>query len=229
MKITVYTIADDPFCKEEKEYLTTKNLQFEERNLESDRKVLEEMLALSDNFAGVPFTVVTKDDGTQLKLKGFTKEEFEEALLASKMDNISQANSDMKVPPTTEPVQPTTSTASDLPTPVPSNQMGSPVDDIPTVTPAPVTTDQPAMSQSPQPSTSQPLTPATTMADSNPQKDLEGILSTLSSSGGANEPTAPQESAPGSGQMPSPTISSPTTPAATTTPSMPSIPDFKSE
>lgn len=80
MQITVYTIKDCPFCKEEKDYLTTHNLPFTEKNVEEKKEYLEEMLKLSDNFAGVPFTEVVKDDGTKMGLKGFTKDEFDEGL-----------------------------------------------------------------------------------------------------------------------------------------------------
>ncbi|QQG44239.1 MAG: hypothetical protein HYW86_05265 [Candidatus Roizmanbacteria bacterium] len=80
MKITVYSITDCPFCKQEKEYLTSHNLQYEEKNLETNKEFLSEMLTLSNNFAGTPVTKIDKDDGQIAVLKGFTKEEFDQAL-----------------------------------------------------------------------------------------------------------------------------------------------------
>lgn len=80
MKITVYTITDCEFSKQEKEYLTANKLQFEEKNLETNKEFLTEMLAVSNNFAGTPVTKVEKDDGTIVVLKGFTKDEFDKAL-----------------------------------------------------------------------------------------------------------------------------------------------------
>jgi len=77
MKITVYTTADCQFSKAEKEYLTSHNLQYEEKDLETNKEFLTEMLAVSNNFAGTPVTRVEKDDGTIAVLKGFTKEEFD--------------------------------------------------------------------------------------------------------------------------------------------------------
>ncbi|MFH0979423.1 MAG: glutaredoxin domain-containing protein [Candidatus Roizmanbacteria bacterium] len=77
MKITVYTTADCQFSKAEKEYLTSHSLQYEEKNLETNKEFLTEMLAVSNNFAGTPVTRVEKDDGTIAVLKGFTKEEFD--------------------------------------------------------------------------------------------------------------------------------------------------------
>ena len=77
MKITVYTINDCAFSKQEKEYLNTNKLVFEEKDLETNKDFLTEMLAISNNFAGTPVTRVEKDDGTIAVLKGFTKAEFD--------------------------------------------------------------------------------------------------------------------------------------------------------
>ena len=77
MKVTVYTIKDCAFSKQEKEYLNTNKLQYVEKDLETNKDFLTEMLAVSNNFAGTPVTRVEKDDGTIAVLKGFTKEEFD--------------------------------------------------------------------------------------------------------------------------------------------------------
>ncbi|GIW64738.1 MAG: hypothetical protein KatS3mg092_0671 [Patescibacteria group bacterium] len=78
MKITIYTITDCQFSKQEKEYLKAHNLPYEEKNLETNKEFLTEMLAISNNFAGTPVTRVEKDDGVIRVFKGFTKEEFDE-------------------------------------------------------------------------------------------------------------------------------------------------------
>jgi len=80
MKITIYTVPECEFSKKEKEYLKSKNLQFEEKNLEANKDFLTEMLAVSDNFAGTPVTKLEKDDGQSVVLKGFTQSEFDDAL-----------------------------------------------------------------------------------------------------------------------------------------------------
>lgn len=78
MKITIYTISDCKFSKEEKEYLKSHNLEYEEKNLELNKEWLNEMLIVSNNFAGTPVTKIEKDDGSIRVFKGFTKEEFDE-------------------------------------------------------------------------------------------------------------------------------------------------------
>lgn len=80
MKITVYTITDCKFSQAEKQYLQSKQVQFEEKNLEANREFLTEMLNISNNFAGTPVTKIEKDDGQIIVLKGFTQDEFDKAL-----------------------------------------------------------------------------------------------------------------------------------------------------
>jgi len=77
MKITVYTITDCQYSKAEKDYLASHTLPYEEKNLETNKEFLTEMMTVSNNFAGTPVTKVEKDDGTIVVLKGFTQEEFD--------------------------------------------------------------------------------------------------------------------------------------------------------
>jgi len=81
-KITIYVTANCPFSKAEKEFLSSQNLQFVEKNVEEDNEALKEMLSLSDNFAGVPVTVLNGPKGKKV-VKGFTKEEFIKELEAT--------------------------------------------------------------------------------------------------------------------------------------------------
>lgn len=80
MKITVYTIPDCQFSKQEKDYLIANKLTYEEKNLEANREFLTEMMTLSNNFAGTPVTKIEKDDGKIEIMKGFTKDDFDKVL-----------------------------------------------------------------------------------------------------------------------------------------------------
>lgn len=144
MTVTIYTISNDQFCTAEKEYLTSKGIQFAEKNIESNREFLSEMLAASDNFSGVPFTIIVKDDGSTVKLKGFTKEEFESAL---------------------------SGVSASAPSAVDATAVSTPAS-VPVVAPV----DPTVASQPPAVSTS-----TATNGNGNVQKDLEGVLNTLSS------------------------------------------------
>lgn len=80
MQVTVYTTTTCPFCKMLKGYLTEKGIAFTEKVVDQDASLQEEMLKESEGFTGVPFTVITKDDGTKVKIKGFDKKKFDETL-----------------------------------------------------------------------------------------------------------------------------------------------------
>lgn len=133
MKITVYTISDCKFSKEEKDYLTANKLAFEEKNLETNKEFLTEMLAVSNNFAGTPVTKIEKDDGQIVVLKGFTKDEFDKALNLAPVSAPAVApvapspevKPEPKVEPKVEapspiPVAPTPEAPKEAPTPTPS-------------------------------------------------------------------------------------------------------------
>ncbi|MEK7079202.1 MAG: glutaredoxin family protein [Patescibacteria group bacterium] len=119
MKITLYTITDCPFSKQEKEYLSSHTLTFEEKNLETNREFLTEMLAVSNNFAGTPVTKVEKDDGQIAILKGFTREEFDKLLGFSVEPVKSVESAPVPVPTPVVETPPVTVDAVPTPTPVP--------------------------------------------------------------------------------------------------------------
>jgi glutaredoxin len=64
-----------------KDYLAGKNVQFEEKIVDQDEKVKEEMIAVSGGFLGVPYVVITKDDGGVEKIVGFDKGKLETLLV----------------------------------------------------------------------------------------------------------------------------------------------------
>ena len=135
MKITLYTITDCPFSKQEKEYLSSHQLTFEEKNLETNREFLTEMLAVSNNFAGTPVTKVEKDDGQIAILKGFTKEEFDKLL-----GFTDEPTKPVEVAPVVE-TPPVTVEAVPTPTPPPAPVVETPVAQPPAPPVAQVTPD----------------------------------------------------------------------------------------
>ena len=111
MKITIYTINDCVFSKQEKDFLIANKLAFEEKNLETNKEFLTEMLAVSNNFAGTPVTKIEKDDGQIVVLKGFTLEEFNKTLNltpapTSTTPKVEETHVDMQAP--VAPVAPQT-------------------------------------------------------------------------------------------------------------------------
>lgn len=201
MKITIYTIKDCAFSKQEKEYLLANKLAYEEKDLETNKDFLTEMLAISNNFAGTPVTRVEKDDGSIAVLKGFTKEEFDTTF-------------GLVATPTDTPIQPT---STDLTATPPAND--TPVPPIATETPA-VPPIQPFDVAQGKPTT----TDSTDLTDSTVTPDpLKSVMDNLQSK---SEPTAPPVAEP---VQPIPTDSTVSTdPTVSTAPpaGAPTIPDF---
>ena len=73
MQIVVYSTTTCPFCKMEKDYLTSKDITFTEKLVDINEDNLNEMSLASDGFLGVPFTLITKNDGQTEKVIGFDK------------------------------------------------------------------------------------------------------------------------------------------------------------
>ena len=60
-------------------YLQSKGVKFEEIYVDKDPKAVQEMMAESGQM-GVPFTVITKDDGSKVTILGFDKQKLDNAL-----------------------------------------------------------------------------------------------------------------------------------------------------
>ena len=75
-RIVLFSVAWCPHCKEAKEYLTTHNIPFINKDVELDEQYMKE-LTETYKSTGVPVIVIGAD---RKVLKGFKKEEFEKAL-----------------------------------------------------------------------------------------------------------------------------------------------------
>ncbi|KXK08813.1 MAG: glutaredoxin 3 [Microgenomates bacterium OLB22] len=176
MNAIIYTLHDCPFSAAAKKYLTDHGITFEEKDVESDKANLEEMLQKSKDFEGVPFAEVTTDTGV-ITLRGFTQAEWDEKLggkINAPVPAVTPDNPPESVPaaptyvepaamPQTPPVEtpvaqapvvdePVTPTMPSIAvaTPQPTNvvEPETPVEEVPAVQPeAPMETVMPAMPQ----------------------------------------------------------------------------------
>lgn len=80
MNVTVYSTTTCPYCKMLKDYLTQKNVNFQEKLVDQDLEAQKEMLELSGGFLGVPFTLLIKSDGSKETIIGFDKGRFDNVL-----------------------------------------------------------------------------------------------------------------------------------------------------
>lgn len=230
MKITLYTITDCPFCKQEKDYLTSHNAQFEEKNLETNKEFLTEMLAVSNNFAGTPVTKVEKDNGQIAVLKGFTKEEFDKEL-GYAADGATPAAPAAPEPKHEEPAQPMTpSSPAPMPTPVvtPESTPAVPAQaQMQNSTPPTSAPEVPSITPIVTPEPATPTTPA--VADPNLQSVVNQLATQVAPQDVGNpDPTQPQPPMPEPmPPAPSPNPEPPTPgtpPVVQSTPAQPMMP-----
>ena len=79
VKVTIYTTTTCPYCKMEKEYLDSKGIKHEDILVDHDVQAAQEMLEKSGQM-GVPFTVISKEDGSEVTILGFDKEKLNQEL-----------------------------------------------------------------------------------------------------------------------------------------------------
>lgn len=216
MKITIYTTSSCPFCKQEKDYLKTNNIAFLEKNIEEHREFLSEMLQVSNNFAGVPFTEVIKDDNSKIYLKGFTKEDFDKELGIKVSEAVAVAPTSTSVIPTpaVEPIKPIEPVVSPTPTSVvesPTTPMEQPIATTPT---EPIKTESVIASPTPTPAVEPQQTSTQSIND-----ELKSVLESLEGmTGEKNEPKV--------ASVPNVAATSTSSVQSNNSTSMPSIPDF---
>jgi len=73
MQIIIYSTTTCPYCNKLKEYLQSKSIAFTEKLIDQDKAISEEMEKESGGFKGVPFVVITKEDGAKETVIGFNK------------------------------------------------------------------------------------------------------------------------------------------------------------
>ena len=75
-KIVLYSTTWCPHCAQVKEYFAGKNIPYENRDVEADPEAMDALLNRYES-KGVPVLVIGNDEKV---LKGFTPEQFENAL-----------------------------------------------------------------------------------------------------------------------------------------------------
>lgn len=78
-KLKIYTTATCPYCKMEKDYLTEKNIPFENIMVDQDPAAAQDMISKSGQM-GVPVTEITHDDGRVEYILGFDKPRLNQIL-----------------------------------------------------------------------------------------------------------------------------------------------------
>ena len=69
-KVKIYSTSWCAFCRAEKRFLTDKGVEFKDVDVESDEAAAKEMVEHSGQM-GVPYTIITKDNGETVGILGF--------------------------------------------------------------------------------------------------------------------------------------------------------------
>lgn len=80
MQITIYSTTTCPYCRMLKDYLKEKNFTYIEKLVDLDETAKNEMMVSSSGFLGVPFTVISLDNGSKETILGFDKGKIDKTL-----------------------------------------------------------------------------------------------------------------------------------------------------
>ena len=72
-KVKVYTSSTCPYCVMAKEYLAEKGLEYEEKNVQTDKAARQELMKMG--YTGVPVVVIGDEE-----IVGFDRAKIDEAL-----------------------------------------------------------------------------------------------------------------------------------------------------
>ncbi len=77
--VTIYSTATCGFCKMLKSYLHSKDIEFKEKHVDEDPNLAKELMDVSHQM-GVPFSVIEEDGKEDVKILGYDRPKFDQAL-----------------------------------------------------------------------------------------------------------------------------------------------------
>lgn len=79
VKIKIYTTKTCPYCKMEKDYLDSKGIKYENVFVDEDTNAVAELMGMSGQL-GVPFNVITGEDGSKETILGYDRQRLNKIL-----------------------------------------------------------------------------------------------------------------------------------------------------
>lgn len=80
MNITIYSTTTCATCHLVTSWLDKQQIAYTKHDTDEDPAAMAEFMSVNDGSIGVPFTVITADDGTLTKILGFDQPRFKQAL-----------------------------------------------------------------------------------------------------------------------------------------------------
>ena len=78
--VTVFSTTTCATCHLVTGWLEKQQIPYTKKNTDEDPEAMVEFMSVNDGTIGVPFTVITAEDGTQSKILGFDQGKFKQAL-----------------------------------------------------------------------------------------------------------------------------------------------------
>lgn len=79
-KVIVYSTTTCATCHLVTGWLEKQNVEYTKKNTDEDPAAMMEFMTANDGMIGVPFTVITNDEGVESKILGFDHSKFKTAL-----------------------------------------------------------------------------------------------------------------------------------------------------
>lgn len=80
MTIIIYSTSTCAACQALTNWLDKQGCSYTKKITDDDQAAMAEFMSLNDGMIGVPFTVITSDQGAVTKISGFDQRAFREAL-----------------------------------------------------------------------------------------------------------------------------------------------------
>lgn len=80
MTITIYSTSVCAACHTLTQWLDRQGIAYTKKITDEDNAVMAEFMSVNDGHIGVPFSVIEKDDGSEVKIGGFDQGKFKQAL-----------------------------------------------------------------------------------------------------------------------------------------------------
>lgn len=80
MNVTIYSTTTCATCHLVTGWLEKQNVPYTKHDTDVDPAAMAEFMGVNDGMVGVPFTVITGDDGALTKISGFDQGKFKTAL-----------------------------------------------------------------------------------------------------------------------------------------------------
>lgn len=80
MNVVMYSTSMCSVCKALGEWLDKQQVTYIKKITDSDPEAMAEFMSLNDGMVSVPFTIITHDDGSIVKISGFDQAKFKSIL-----------------------------------------------------------------------------------------------------------------------------------------------------